>query len=107
MKNWLPLVLGPELAMESSMDLVCLRVKFSSANFLPYMDFPPLPLKVGGVTALGHEAGDDSVEDTVFEPEKLSLLTLADFCKVGCSLGNCVSKETKNLLSISTSKKSS
>jgi len=62
-KNCDPLVLGPALAMlrmpleiqnvikintESvifSPGPVCLRVKFSSWNFSPYIDFPPVPLK--------------------------------------------------------------
>jgi len=34
-KNWLPFVLGPELALESTPAPVCLRVKFSSSNFSP------------------------------------------------------------------------
>jgi hypothetical protein len=34
-KNWLPLVPGPALAIESTPAPVCLRVKFSSANFSP------------------------------------------------------------------------
>src|SRR5215469_16844491 len=35
MKNCEPLVLGPALAMDSRPGLVCLCVKFSSANFSP------------------------------------------------------------------------
>lgn len=35
MKNWDPLVLGPALAEERSPALVCLSLKFSSANFSP------------------------------------------------------------------------
>ena len=35
MKNWLPLVLGPALAMDSRPGTVCLCTKFSSANLLP------------------------------------------------------------------------
>jgi len=35
MKNWEPLVLGPALAMERRPGLVCLNLKFSSANFSP------------------------------------------------------------------------
>ena len=34
-KNWLPLVPGPALAIERTPGPVCLRVKFSSANFSP------------------------------------------------------------------------
>merc|ERR1719397_244884 len=43
-KNWLPLVLGPALAMERIPGPVCFRVKFSSGNLLPKMDLPPVPL---------------------------------------------------------------
>lgn len=35
MKNWQPLVLGPELAMLSRPGPVCRPVKFSSANRVP------------------------------------------------------------------------
>merc|ERR1712032_289001 len=35
MKNWDPFVSGPALAMLSMYFLVCLRSKFSSANFSP------------------------------------------------------------------------
>ena len=41
---WLPLVLGPEFAMESRPPTVCLCLKFSSANLAPYMLLPPVPL---------------------------------------------------------------
>ena len=41
-KNWLPLVLGPELAMESSPGLSCVSSKVSSSNLVPYIDSPPL-----------------------------------------------------------------
>merc|ERR1711920_578475 len=34
-KNWEPLVLGPALAIDKIPGPVCLRVKFSSANFEP------------------------------------------------------------------------
>jgi hypothetical protein len=33
--TWLPLVLGPELAIESRPGVSCLSVKFSSGNFSP------------------------------------------------------------------------
>lgn len=35
MKNWEPLVSFPELAMERRPFLVCLSLKFSSANLFP------------------------------------------------------------------------
>ena len=35
MKNWLPLVPGPALAIESTPGPVCLSLKFSSSNFSP------------------------------------------------------------------------
>lgn len=35
MKNWLPFVLGPALAMLKMPDPVCLNLKFSSGNFSP------------------------------------------------------------------------
>ena len=34
---------GPELAMESKKGFSCLSVKFSSSNFSPYIDSPPVP----------------------------------------------------------------
>ena len=43
MKNWLPLVSGPALAMLSTPAASCFIVKFSSLNFDPYMDSPPAP----------------------------------------------------------------
>ena len=43
MKNWLPLVSGPALAMLSTPAASCFMVKFSSLNLAPYMDSPPAP----------------------------------------------------------------
>merc|ERR1719221_2209248 len=43
-KNCEPLVFGPAFAIERMPGPVCLRVKFSSANFAPYIDSPPVPL---------------------------------------------------------------
>ncbi|KAF9406326.1 hypothetical protein HW555_013261 [Spodoptera exigua] len=43
-KNCDPLVLGPEFAILSIPGPVCRNVKFSSSNFLPYIDLPPVPL---------------------------------------------------------------
>ena len=43
-KNWEPLVFGPELAIESVPGCSCLSWKFSSLNFPPYIDLPPVPL---------------------------------------------------------------
>merc|ERR1711920_188479 len=43
MKNWLPLVSLPAFAIERRPGLVCLILKFSSLNFSPYIDFPPVP----------------------------------------------------------------
>ena len=42
-KNWLPFVSGPELAILSSPGLVCFIVNDSSANFAPYIEAPPVP----------------------------------------------------------------
>lgn len=36
-------VLGPAFAIDKRPALVCLLTKFSSANFSPYIDFPPVP----------------------------------------------------------------
>jgi len=44
MKNYEPLVLGPALAIESNPTWLCLIKKFSSLNFSPKIDFPPVPL---------------------------------------------------------------
>lgn len=44
MKNWDPLLLGPELAMLTTPGPEWRSAKFSSANFAPYMDSPPVPL---------------------------------------------------------------
>ena len=43
MKNWLPLVSFPEFAMERIPGPSCVKVKFSSGNLSPYIDFPPVP----------------------------------------------------------------
>ena len=43
-KNCEPLVFGPELAIESVPGCSCLSWKFSSLNFPPYIDLPPVPL---------------------------------------------------------------
>lgn len=43
MKNWDPFVPGPALAMDRIPGPVCFFMKFSSANFAPYMDSPPVP----------------------------------------------------------------
>jgi hypothetical protein len=43
MKNWLPLVSGPALAMLSTPALSCFMVKFSSLKVRPYIDSPPVP----------------------------------------------------------------
>lgn len=43
-KNWDPFELGPELAMDSVPGPECFRTKFSSSNFFPYIDLPPVPL---------------------------------------------------------------
>lgn len=42
MKNWLPLVLGPALAIDKAKGS-CFSLKFSSANFYPQIDLPPVP----------------------------------------------------------------
>ena len=41
MKNYDPFVLGPAFAMDNSPADVCLILKFSSGNVLPYIDSPP------------------------------------------------------------------
>mmetsp|Transcript_2024 Transcript_2024/g.12991 ORF Transcript_2024/g.12991 Transcript_2024/m.12991 type:complete len:216 (-) Transcript_2024:235-882(-) len=43
MKNWLPLVLGPALAMDRTPARSCRSTKFSSWNFPPNADCPPVP----------------------------------------------------------------
>ena len=43
MKNYDPLVLGPELAIDKNPLLRCFAVKFSSLNLVPYIDSPPVP----------------------------------------------------------------
>ena len=49
MKNWEPLVLGPQFAIERVPGAVCFSLKFSSGNVSPYMDLPPVPKNSGGV----------------------------------------------------------
>jgi hypothetical protein len=44
-KNWEPLVSGPLFAIDSTPGALCANLKPSSLNFLPYIDFPPLPLE--------------------------------------------------------------
>ena len=59
MKNWLPFVLGPALAMERMPGLSCLRLGWnSSSNRYP----GPATAGAGGVTALSHEPGYHAVE---------------------------------------------
>ena len=77
-------VLGPAFAIDKSPGLVCFSLKFSSANFSPYIDLPPVPwmakkvslslqwqddassaethVAAGEVTALEHEFRDDTME---------------------------------------------
>ena len=43
-KNWEPLVFLPALAIDRIPGAVCFSLKFSSANFSPKMDSPPVPL---------------------------------------------------------------
>lgn len=48
MKNWLPLVPGPLLAMDNIPFPVCLRDGWnSSSNLPPKMELPPRPVPVG------------------------------------------------------------
>ena len=45
-KNWDPLVLGPELAMDTVPRVLCFKTSLiSSLNLEPQMDSPPLPAK--------------------------------------------------------------
>lgn len=41
-KNCAPFVFGPEFAIDSNPASVCFILKFSSSNFAPYTDFPPV-----------------------------------------------------------------
>jgi hypothetical protein len=43
-KNCEPFVLAPEFAIDKVPGFVCFKVKFSSSNFFPYIDLPPVPL---------------------------------------------------------------
>ena len=43
MKNWLPFVSGPALAMLRTPALSCFMVNPSSLKVRPYMDSPPVP----------------------------------------------------------------
>mmetsp|Transcript_4785 Transcript_4785/g.14215 ORF Transcript_4785/g.14215 Transcript_4785/m.14215 type:complete len:221 (+) Transcript_4785:82-744(+) len=43
MKNWQPLVFGPEFAMERYPGPSCLKSKFSSSKRSPYIDILPVP----------------------------------------------------------------
>ena len=77
-------VFGPALAMDKRPGIVCFLRKFSSANFSPYIDLPPVPccgadrsavfrflydggstathVATGEVTALKHELRDHTME---------------------------------------------
>ena len=43
-KSWEQFVLGQVFAIDKMPGPVCFRMKFSSSNFSPYMDMPPVPL---------------------------------------------------------------
>lgn len=101
MKNCDPLVLGPALAILSIPDPVCFSWKFSSANFSPYMDFPPVPLpRVKSPpyqvtwsdtwqktrTHLNHEVWNNAMETATFKSE--SLLPGAQSSKILCKSYN-------------------
>ena len=75
-------MLGPAFAIDKRPGTVCFFVKFSSANFSPYIDLPPVPcveesamlilmyddgsaethVATGEVTALEHELRDHAME---------------------------------------------
>jgi hypothetical protein len=57
MKNWLPLVFAPALAIDSE-PIWCLRVKFSSAKRYP----GPPAAGTSGVATLNHKVGNDTME---------------------------------------------
>merc|ERR1711998_749332 len=46
MKNWLPLVSGPALAIERQPRPPWPRSKFSSSKVRPYIDIPPVPFSL-------------------------------------------------------------
>ena len=59
MKNWLPLVFGPALAIESDADLMLRGLFFtSSREFISR----PAAAGAGGVAALDHEIGDHAMK---------------------------------------------
>ena len=79
-------VFGPAFAILSNPGRVCLILKFSSANFSPYIDFPPVPcpkhqhliiplphpyIVSGKVTTLQHELRNDSVKFAILVAKSL------------------------------------
>lgn len=71
-KNCDPFVSGPALAMLRIPSPVCFNMKFSSANLLPYMDFPPVPfprVKSPPCTISECGRGKEAVEGVVRERE--------------------------------------
>ena len=61
MKNWLPLVLGPELAMASLPGL--LEAVFGAPGLVGELVAGAAHAGAFGVAALDHELGDDAMED--------------------------------------------
>ena len=61
MKNWLPLVLAPALAMDTEPSMFSRLSLNSSSNASPHTLSPPVPSPVG-VAALNHEVFNDAVE---------------------------------------------
>ena len=106
-------MLGPAFAIDKRPGTVCFLVKFSSANFSPYIDFPPVPcmkklavlmclsdassvgthVATGEVTALKHELRDDAME--LGSAVAKALLTSAKGTKVLSGLGNDVVVEVE------------
>lgn len=66
MKNWLPLVLGPEFAMDSKPGLSWVSSKVSSSNLVPYIDSPPLCIPLHVSTRLYAAKGCEQQQIAVY-----------------------------------------
>ena len=104
-------MLGPAFAIDKRPGVVCFLAKFSSANFSPYIDFPPVPymemlavfirlsdarragthVATSEVTALKHELRDHAME--LGSAVTKALLTSAKGTEILSGLGNNIIEE--------------
>jgi len=105
MKNWLPLVSGPELAIDKMPGPVCFSLKFckqvKELNIVVGVLFAAAAhlilellavdalsahtVAVGKITTLNHEVGDDAMERSAFEVQRLARSSFPLLASAQCS----------------------